>query len=96
MTEAGYSPQEHGLDESELPMLMGENVSKFIYANPASLKISGYAWEEIKDTDTAKMMHPDTMPQVRKDKLASPCRSAGGRRVARNPCNTPINSVSQR
>jgi aerotaxis receptor len=58
------SSGEYQIDESAILVLLGDKDSKFLYANPAYLEASGYSWDELKGTVTAKMVHADTPKQV--------------------------------
>lgn len=64
MSDIKHSSTEYRVDPSSILVLQGDKDSKFLYANPAYLEASGYAWEELKGTVSGKMVHPDTPMQV--------------------------------
>jgi aerotaxis receptor len=53
--------------DSEFLVLVSDKASQFLYANAAYLQASGYSWEELKGTVTARMLHKDTPLQVSHD-----------------------------
>jgi len=58
---------EYEIDESEFLVLLADKASQFLYANDAYLKVSGYSWDELQGTITARMLHKDTPLQVQHD-----------------------------
>ena len=60
---------EYEIDASEFLVLLSDKASNFIYANATYLKASGYSWEELRGTITARMMHKDTPMQVQLDMI---------------------------
>jgi len=58
---------EYEIDESEYLVLLSDKASHFLYANEAYLRTSGYSWDELKGTITARMLHRDTPLQVQHD-----------------------------
>ncbi|MBX3619999.1 MAG: PAS domain S-box protein [Rhizobacter sp.] len=62
---------EYVIDEGELLVLVGDQQSNFVYANPAYCKASGYDWSELKGTKAALMMSRDNPPQVVQDMAAT-------------------------
>ncbi len=58
---------EYVIDEGELLVLVGDQASNIVYANPAYCKASGYDWAELKGTKASLMMHKDNPPQVLMD-----------------------------
>jgi aerotaxis receptor len=65
------TPREYEIGDNDFLVLVSDKASHFIYANPAYCKASGYAWEELKGTITASMMHKDTPVQVSMDMVAT-------------------------
>jgi aerotaxis receptor len=55
------------ITDSEFLVLVSDKASHFMYANPAYLQASGYEWEELRGTITARMLHKDTPIQVSHD-----------------------------
>jgi aerotaxis receptor len=55
--------------DSEFLVLVSDKASQFMYANAAYLRASGYSWEELKGTITARMLHKDTPLQVSHDMI---------------------------
>ncbi|WOB10129.1 methyl-accepting chemotaxis protein [Piscinibacter gummiphilus] len=60
-------PTEYVIDDGDLLVLVGDQASNIVYANPAYCKASGYDWRELKGTKAALMMHPANPPQILKD-----------------------------
>jgi aerotaxis receptor len=67
MTEENQSSNEYEIGESTIPLLLADRAGTFVYANPALIEATGYAWEELKGTLTANMVHPDTPKEVTND-----------------------------
>ncbi len=65
------SGREYQINDNEFLVLVSDKAGNFIYANPAYLAASGYSWNELKGTMTAKMLHKDTPPQVSVDMVNS-------------------------
>jgi aerotaxis receptor len=61
------SSREYEIGDSTILVLLGDKLGNFVYANPAYLEASGYAWEELKGTIAANMVHTDTPKQVMDD-----------------------------
>jgi aerotaxis receptor len=59
--------REYQIHGSEFLVLLSDKASHFAYANPAYLRASGYAWEELRGTVTARMLHKDVPLQVQHD-----------------------------
>lgn len=59
--------REFEISDSEFLVLVADKASHFLYANPAYLQASGYEWDELKGTVTARMLHKDTPMQVSHD-----------------------------
>jgi aerotaxis receptor len=59
----------HEITDSEFLVLVSDKASQFIYANAAYLQASGFSWEELKGTVTARMLHKDTPIQVSMDMI---------------------------
>jgi len=57
------------ITDSEFLVLVSDKASQFLYANTAYLQASGYTWEELKGTVTARMLHKDTPIQVSHDMI---------------------------
>jgi aerotaxis receptor len=55
---------DHEIDQGDLLVLLGDKTGNFLYANPSYLEASGYAWEELKGTVAARMIHKDTPMDV--------------------------------
>jgi aerotaxis receptor len=62
-----HMPTEYVIDDGDLLVLVGDQASNIVYANPAYCKASGYDWSELKGTKAALMMHPANPPQILKD-----------------------------
>ena len=58
---------EYEIGENEFLVLAQNKAGQFAYANHAYLNASGYSWEELKGTITARMMHRDTPVELSKD-----------------------------
>ncbi len=58
---------EYQIGDDQFLVLLADKASQFLYANPAYLEASGYAWEELRGTITARMVHKDTPKQVSED-----------------------------
>lgn len=58
---------EYAIGETDLLVLVGDQASNFLYANPAYLRACGYDWSELKGTHSGRMLHPDNPPQMLKD-----------------------------
>ena len=65
------APNEYAIADDELLVLVGDQVSNFVYANPAYLRASGYEWSELKGTPTSRMLHPGNPPQVMADMVVT-------------------------
>ena len=61
------SGREYQIGKDDFLVLVSDKASNFIYANPAYLEASGYTWDELKGTQTTKMLHKDTPLQVSVD-----------------------------
>ena len=59
--------REYEIADSEFLVLVSDKASQFLYANAAYLHASGFSWEELKGTVTARMLHKDTPMQVSHD-----------------------------
>jgi aerotaxis receptor len=59
--------REFEISGSEFLVLVSDKASQFLYANAAYLHASGYEWDELKGTITARMLHKDTPIQVSHD-----------------------------
>ena len=62
-----HMPSEYVIDDGDLLVLVGDQASNILYANPAYCKASGYEWAELKGTKAARMMHKDNPVQIMKD-----------------------------
>jgi aerotaxis receptor len=62
-----HMPSEYVLDDGDLLVLVGDQASNIVYANPAYCKASGYEWAELRGTKAARMMHKDNPVQIMKD-----------------------------
>ncbi|HVF16348.1 MAG TPA: methyl-accepting chemotaxis protein [Steroidobacteraceae bacterium] len=61
--------RDYEIADSEFLVLVSDKASHFLYANAAYLRASGYSWEELKGTVTARMLHKDTPMQVSHDMI---------------------------
>ena len=59
--------RDYEIADAEFMVLVSDKASQFLYANPAYLKVSGYSWDELRGTVTARMLHKDTPLQVSQD-----------------------------
>ncbi|MET0333991.1 MAG: methyl-accepting chemotaxis protein [Rhizobacter sp.] len=59
--------KEYVLDDGDLLVLVGDQASNIVYANPAYCKASGHEWSALKGTKASLMMHRDNPPQVLQD-----------------------------
>lgn len=62
---------EYEIGDNEFLVLVSDKASNFVYANQAYLNASGYSWDELKGTMTARMMHKETPVQVSLDMVAT-------------------------
>jgi len=58
---------DYEIGDSDFLVLLSDKASQFLYANPAYLEASGYSWQELAGTPTARMVHKDTPFQVSHD-----------------------------
>jgi aerotaxis receptor len=61
--------RDYEIADSEFLVLVSDKASQFLYANTAYLQASGYSWDELKGTVTARMLHKDTPLQVSQDMI---------------------------
>ena len=59
--------RDYEIADSEFMVLVSDKASQFLYANAAYLTVSGYSWDELRGTVTARMLHKDTPLQVSHD-----------------------------
>jgi aerotaxis receptor len=58
---------EYELADSDLLVLMSDQVGSFVYANPSYLNARGYEWSELKGTPSSRDLRNDNPRQVLKD-----------------------------
>src|SRR6218665_2465196 len=63
------SEKEYVVDDSDLLVLLSDQIGNFLYANPAYLKASGYTWDELKGSPAARMMDKENPVQISTDMI---------------------------
>jgi aerotaxis receptor len=69
MNQRTTTNNEYEIDANELPVLVSDMPGRFVYANDAYLKASGYSWAELKGSITTAALHPDMPRQVMDDMI---------------------------